>query len=138
MKILAVVILALMSTTLCTSGKVTPCSLAGKWKNDLGSDMTIDKVFKNGTFEGTYLTAVNSKNETIVESPLVGTQQLTDLPVFGFTVQWQFSNSITVFTGQCFHNVSGKPFLHTAWLLRSETSNFENNWSQTRYRVIVA
>ncbi|XP_072272308.1 avidin-like [Pyxicephalus adspersus] len=132
MKNLAVVILALLAVALCTHGKVTRCSLAGKWKNDLGSNMTIDKVFKNGTFLGNYLTAVTATNRSITVSPLVGTQQLTDLPTFGFTVQWNFSNSITVFTGQCFQNNSGQPVLYTTWLLRSETSNFQNNWSQTR------
>ncbi|XP_077318586.1 avidin-like [Lithobates pipiens] len=129
MKIPAVLTLALLSFTLCTGDK---CNLAGQWKNDLGSEMTIDTVFTNGTFLGKYLTAVSSTNKTIVESPLIGYRQLTDLPSFGFTVKWLFTNSITVFTGQCFLNMSGKQVLQTSWLLRSETQDPQNNWSQTR------
>ncbi|XP_040197571.1 avidin-like [Rana temporaria] len=132
MKIPAVLTLALLSFTLCTSEEVRRCSLVGHWKNDLGSNMTIDTVFENGKFFGKYLTAVSSTNKTIVVSPLIGYQQLTNLPSFGFTVKWLFSNSITVFTGQCFLEKSGQQVLQTSWLLRSETQNIQNNWSQTR------
>ncbi|XP_018412706.1 PREDICTED: avidin-like [Nanorana parkeri] len=132
MKIPAVLALALLSLALCIDGKDTSCRLAGQWKNDLGSNMTIDTVFKNGTFFGKYLTAVSSTSKTIVESPLIGYQQLTDLPSFGFTVKWRFSNSITVFTGQCFVEESGQLVLQTTWLLRSEAENLQNNWQQTR------
>ncbi|PIO28226.1 hypothetical protein AB205_0129510 [Aquarana catesbeiana] len=89
-------------------------------------------TFKDGTFSGRYLTTVSSTNTTIVKSPLIGYQQLTDLPSFGFTVKWLFINSITVFTGQCFLNTSGQRVLQTSWLLRSETQDPQNNWSQTR------
>ncbi|XP_073490400.1 avidin-like [Aquarana catesbeiana] len=129
MKIPAVLTLALLCFTLCTGQK---CNLTGQWGNDLGSNMTIDTVFANGKFLGRYLTAVSSANTTtIVESPLVGYQQLTDLPSFGFAVKWLFSNSITVFIGQCFFNASGGRVLQTNWLLRSETQDPQKNWSQT-------
>ncbi|CAI9551812.1 unnamed protein product [Staurois parvus] len=136
MKIPAVLTLALLSLTLCTDGKVTRCSLAGFWKNDLGSNMTID-IFENGTFIGKYLTAVSTTNKTILQSPLVGYQQPTDVPLFGFTVRWSFINSITVFTGQCFLDESGQQVLYTTWLLRSEAQNLQDNWSQTRYGCMV-
>ncbi|XP_040191755.1 avidin-like [Rana temporaria] len=128
MKIPAVLTLALLSFTLCTSEEVTRCNLVGHWKDDLGSNMTIDTVFENGTFFGKYLTAVSSTNNTIVEWPLIGYQQL---PLFGFTVKL-FSNYIVVCTGQCFLEKSGQQVLQTSWLLRSEAPNIENNWWQTR------
>ncbi|NXR96684.1 AVID protein, partial [Hypocryptadius cinnamomeus] len=69
------------------------CNLAGKWKNDLGSNMTIDEVNKNGDFTGKYLTAVSAAPEEIEKSPLLGFQHLPYLsqPTFGFTVNWTFS-----------------------------------------------
>ncbi|KAM5193301.1 avidin-like [Mantella aurantiaca] len=132
MKILAALSVALLSLTLCTAGQVTQCNLAGHWKNDLGSNMTIDTVFTNGMFLGRYLTAVSATNKTILESTLVGYQQATDLPSFGFTVKWVFANSITVFTGQCLLDESGEKVLVTSWLLRTEAQNVLDNWKQTR------
>ncbi|NWI48585.1 AVR1 protein, partial [Picathartes gymnocephalus] len=50
------------------------CNLAGQWKNDLGSNMTISKVNKNGDFTGIYHTAVSTHPAKINKSPLLGSQ----------------------------------------------------------------
>ncbi|XP_075036123.1 avidin-like [Mixophyes fleayi] len=132
MTLLTLLGLVLSCLTLCTDGALAQCSLTGQWENDLGSTMTISDVSTNGGFSGTYLTAVTSTNKTIESSYLSGYQQLNELPTFGFTVRWNFSDSITVFTGQCYSNEAGDRVLHTTWLLRSHGQNAEDNWMQTR------
>ncbi|XP_030825324.1 avidin-related protein 4/5-like [Camarhynchus parvulus] len=113
---------------------VKKCNLTGQWWNDLGSNMTIDEVKKNGDFTGKYLTAVSGSTSNITASPMVGSQQLANLsqPTFGFTVHWSFTDSITVFTGQCFVDEYGKEVLKTMWLLRSRVENIKNDWKATR------
>lgn len=72
------------------------CSLTGRWVNDLGSNMTIETVNANGDFTGTYHTAVSASPQKIKESPLVGSQHLSNQqnqPTFGFTVHWNFSGT---------------------------------------------
>uniref|UniRef100_A0A8C8ARC8 Avidin n=1 Tax=Otus sunia TaxID=257818 RepID=A0A8C8ARC8_9STRI len=69
------------------------CVLTGNWKNDLGSNMTIGELQGNGTFNGTYLTAVSMSPKKILKSPLLGSQQHTNQPTFGFTVNWTFTGA---------------------------------------------
>uniref|UniRef100_A0A8C3P240 Avidin n=1 Tax=Cyanoderma ruficeps TaxID=181631 RepID=A0A8C3P240_9PASS len=111
------------------------CSLTGRWVNDLGSNMTIGIVNPNGNFTGIYYTAVSVNPVHIKKSPLQGSQhlanQLNRQPTFGFTVHWNFSDSITVFTGQCFMD-DGKEVLKTMWLLRSRAENIKSDWNATR------
>ncbi|XP_059349095.1 avidin-like [Ammospiza nelsoni] len=109
------------------------CKLTGQWQNDLGSNMTIYEVNENGDFTGKYLTKVTSSTEEIKESPLVGSQQLPywSQPTFGFTVHWNFTNTISVFTGQCFVDKDGEEVLKTMWLLRLHSENLEDNWNAT-------
>ncbi|NXY10191.1 AVID protein, partial [Pteruthius melanotis] len=107
------------------------CILTGTWVNDLGSNMTIKIVNTNGDFTGIYRTAVSATKERIKESPLLGYQHLPNplsQPTFGFTVNWSFSDSITVFTGQCFVDDDGKEVLKTMWLLRSRVENIKSDW----------
>ncbi|NXG00968.1 AVID protein, partial [Sakesphorus luctuosus] len=114
---------------------VEKCNLTGRWKNDLGSNMTISAVDEKGNFTGSYNTSVADTPNKIQLSPLVGFQHLTNpigQPTFGFTVNWTFSDSITVFTGQCFVDKNGKEVLKTMWLLRSRVDNIENDWKATR------
>ncbi|NXA73665.1 AVID protein, partial [Thryothorus ludovicianus] len=115
---------------------VKKCSLTGRWVNDLGSNMTVTAVNKNGDFSGTYHTAVTATSNEIKVSPLQGSQQTgpnqKGQPTFGFTVNWDFSDSITVFTGQCFVDDDGKEVLKTMWLLRSRVENIKNDWKATR------
>ncbi|XP_037980599.1 avidin-like [Motacilla alba alba] len=115
---------------------VKKCSLTGRWINDLGSNMTITSVNANGVFAGSYHTAVSATSNEIKLSPLQGSMQKSPnqkgQPTFGFTVNWSFSDSITVFTGQCFVDEYGKEVLKTMWLLRSRVENIKNDWKATR------
>ncbi|NXR30709.1 AVID protein, partial [Zosterops hypoxanthus] len=112
------------------------CSLTGTWVNDLGSNMTIESVNAEGVFAGSYHTAVSASPNEIKKSPLQGSQQKgrnqKSQPTFGFTVNWSFSDSITVFTGQCFVDDDGKEVLKTMWLLRSRVENIKSDWKATR------
>ncbi|POI19465.1 hypothetical protein CIB84_016789 [Bambusicola thoracicus] len=109
------------------------CSLSGKWANDLGSNMTIEDVNENGEFYGTYDTAVADYPQNIKESPLLGFRQnRARKPTFGFTVRWKFSESTTVFVGQCFTDRSGKEVLKTTWLQRFPIENTDDDWKATR------
>ncbi|NWR12408.1 AVID protein, partial [Paradoxornis webbianus] len=111
------------------------CSLMGHWINDLGSNMTIESVNANGDFTGTYYTAVSVHPVKVEKSPLLGSQHVSDQPnhqpTFGFTVHWTFSDSIAVFTGQCFVD-DGKEVLKTMWLLRSHVDELRDDWKATR------
>nr|2FHN_X Chain X, Avidin-related protein 4/5 [Gallus gallus]2FHN_Y Chain Y, Avidin-related protein 4/5 [Gallus gallus] len=109
------------------------CSLTGKWTNNLGSIMTIRAVNSRGEFTGTYLTAVADNPGNITLSPLLGIQhKRASQPTFGFTVHWNFSESTTVFTGQCFIDRNGKEVLKTMWLLRSSVNDISYDWIATR------
>ncbi|NWR85700.1 AVID protein, partial [Furnarius figulus] len=111
------------------------CNLTGDWKNDLGSNMTISAVDQNGSFNGLYNTSVAVMPIKIQPSPLLGFQHLTNpigQPTFGFTVNWTFSDSVTVFTGQCFVDENGEEVLKTLWLLRAHADKIEDDWKATR------
>ncbi|KFW93480.1 Avidin, partial [Phalacrocorax carbo] len=87
---LLVLSLALVAPSL----SVRKCVLTGRWTNDLGSNMTIEAVNKEGNFAGSYHTAVTSTMNEIQLSPLQGSQHRTNgksQPTFGFTVNWSFS-----------------------------------------------
>ncbi|XP_014809384.1 PREDICTED: avidin-like [Calidris pugnax] len=123
--------LALVAPGLCAR----KCVLTGDWKNDLGSNMTIETLDEGGKFTGTYNTAVSDTSKPIQPSPLVGFQHVVTesrQPTFGFTVQWNFTDSITVFTGQCFVDENGKEVLKTMWLLRYHVDNMKDDWKATR------
>ncbi|KAM9138030.1 avidin-like [Pangshura tecta] len=127
-------ILALALVTLSTSSE-RKCDLSGLWRNDLGSLMEIDKVNDAGEFSGKYLTTVTATSNCIRSSPLKGAQHdmtQRSQPTFGFTVNWEtFSNSTTVFVGQCFIG-EGKETLKTMWLLREAVGSPGDGWRATR------
>ncbi|NWI28467.1 AVID protein, partial [Sula dactylatra] len=109
------------------------CVLTGRWTNDLGSNMTINGVNKDGSFNGTYNTSVSSTKSPPQLSPLLGIQHYPNnesQPTFGFTVNWTFAESTTVFVGQCFVD-KGKEILKTMWLLRSQADSIRNDWNAT-------
>ncbi|XP_026540740.1 avidin-like [Notechis scutatus] len=111
------------------------CALTGNWKNDLASTMQIGSVSDSGVFSGVYLTAVSASSSRIRPSPLQGVQHQVDQraqPTFGFTVNWSFSESIAVFTGQCFLDGDGKEQLKTTWLLREEVESVAEDWGATK------
>uniref|UniRef100_A0A672VAL8 Avidin n=1 Tax=Strigops habroptila TaxID=2489341 RepID=A0A672VAL8_STRHB len=116
------------------------CVLTGRWTNDLGSNMTIMAVNAKGEFLGSYHTAVTVTGNDIKVSPLQGSQHRTNensQATFGFTVNWSFSDSVTVFTGQCFVDETGKEVLKTMWLLRSHVDSIKDDWTATRVGVNV-
>ncbi|KFP27147.1 Avidin, partial [Colius striatus] len=111
------------------------CDLQGLWRNELGSNMTLSALDEAGTFSGSYHTAVAATNKQIVVSPLRGAQQHDSAkghPTFGFTVQWQFSDSTTAFVGQCFVDHRGKETLEMAWLLWEEVPSRTDTWKASR------
>ncbi|KAM6229935.1 avidin-like [Porphyrio hochstetteri] len=127
---LLVLSLALVASSL-TARK---CVLTGRWINDLGSNMTISELNGKGEFSGSYHTAVTASNNEIKVSPLQGSQHRTNQkrqPTFGFTVNWSFSDSTTVFTGQCFVKSNGEEVLKTMWLLRSSVGDIKDDWKAT-------
>ncbi|NWI54024.1 AVID protein, partial [Calyptomena viridis] len=105
-------------------------NLTGEWKNDLGSNMSIT-VDEKGIFTGWYKTSVKASPNPIKKSPLWGCQHLKDYYTFGFSVNWTFSDSTTVFTGQCFVDENGTEVLKTMWLLRSYVKNITSDWEAT-------
>ncbi|XP_039224957.1 avidin-related protein 2-like [Crotalus tigris] len=108
------------------------CSLTGSWKNDLNSTMEIKSANNTGVFRGVYRTAVSDTTSKIQPSPLLAVQHLGDQPVFGFTVNWNFTESITVFVGQCLVGEDGKEQLKTTWLLRDKVESAADDWAATR------
>ncbi|NWI85513.1 AVID protein, partial [Pitta sordida] len=127
----ATLFLLVLSLALGAHGlAVRKCDLVGSWKNDLGSNMTIEAMDEICNFRGIYYTAVANSPNPIRKSPLLGSQQHHKQPTFGFTVNWSFSESTTVFTGQCFVE-NGKEVLKTMWLLRSYAKDIQNDWNAT-------
>ncbi|NXA32431.1 AVR1 protein, partial [Eudromia elegans] len=108
------------------------CILTGTWVNDLGSNMTISTVNSSGEFNGTYYTAVADRPDKIQNSLLLGFQHLKEQPTFGFTVNWNFSDSTSVFTGQCFVDKHGEEILKTTWLMRLRVESIHDDWKATR------
>ncbi|KFZ56448.1 Avidin, partial [Antrostomus carolinensis] len=127
-------LLVLSMALVAPSFSAGKCILTGHWANDLGSNMTIEALNGKGEFMGSYHTAVTATKNEIQLSPLQGSQHSTNSnsqPTFGFTVNWKFSDSITVFTGQCFVDEEGKEILKTMWLLRSRVDNLKDDWKAT-------
>ncbi|XP_070587424.1 avidin-like [Erythrolamprus reginae] len=108
------------------------CVLSGNWTNDLNSTMQINGVNMAGVFSGTYLTVFSNTSTPFLPSPLQGFQQLTDQLLFGFTVNWTFSASTTVFVGQCFVDGDGRQLLKTSWLERAAVQSMQGDWRATR------
>ncbi|XP_063996797.1 avidin-like [Pogoniulus pusillus] len=127
--------LLLLCLALVASGFPFPkCVLTGTWINDLHSTMVIGAVDNGGNFNGVYHTAVTATSNKILKSPLKGSQHSANTksqPTFGFTVNWNFSDSVTVFTGQCFVDKNGKEVLKTMWLLRSHADTIGDDWKAT-------
>ncbi|KFP24139.1 Avidin [Colius striatus] len=138
----ATAFLLVLSLALVVPGLSTRklCVLTGSWVNDLGSNMTIGALNGKGDFTGSYHTAVTATNNKILRSPLQGSQHRENQksqPTFGFTVNWKFSDSVTVFTGQCFVDETGKEILKTMWLLRSSVDSINDDWKATRVGINV-
>ncbi|XP_042303525.1 avidin-related protein 4/5-like [Sceloporus undulatus] len=113
------------------------CVLAGVWVNDLGSRMSISGPDAKGAFSGSYLTAVSASSQNPIQASVItGLQHPATAaggqPTFGFTVHWTFSDSTTVFVGQCFVGADGQETLETSWLLREKVPSHAEDWKATR------
>ncbi|NWI17415.1 AVR6 protein, partial [Crypturellus soui] len=108
------------------------CNLTGTWDNDLGTTMTIGAVNSEGEFDGSYTTSGADRTNEIKTFPLRGFQHIDKEPTFGFTVRWTFSDSTSVFVGQCFVGEHGKEILKTTWLMRLWVISIHDNWKATR------
>ncbi|KAM6111530.1 avidin-like [Phoenicopterus ruber ruber] len=107
------------------------CVLTGCWINDLGSNMIIAAMNRKGNFTRSYHTAVTASTNEIQVSLLQRSQHCTNQKsqtTFGFTINWSFSDSVTVFTGQRFMDKEGKEVLKTTLLLRSHMDSIKNDW----------
>ncbi|XP_067171857.1 avidin-like [Apteryx mantelli] len=140
MQVAPVLLVLALALATPSSSAERKCVLTGSWINDLGSNMTISIMNGRGEFSGSYHTAVTATNNQIKISPLQGSQHRNNQskqPTFGFTVNWSFSESTTVFTGQCFVDKDGKEILKTMWLLREKVSSLHDDWKATRVGVNV-
>ncbi|XP_070599821.1 avidin-like [Erythrolamprus reginae] len=111
------------------------CVLSGSWKSYRGSTMNISDSGDSGVFSGSYMTAVAATDDAIQLSPLQGVQHSvarSAQPTFGFTVNWSFSESTTVFVGQCFLDAHRVEYLNTTWLLREKVGSVAEDWAATR------
>ncbi|NWU16658.1 AVID protein, partial [Cephalopterus ornatus] len=116
------------------------CDLQGLWRNELGSNVALLALNVVWTLLGFYHTAVTATNKQILVSPLQGAQQHPSAKrhfAFGFTVQWQFSDSTTAFVGQCFVDRHGKKTLETTWLLQEEVPFHRDTWKATRVGTAI-
>ncbi|KAM6363080.1 avidin-like [Pluvialis apricaria] len=133
-------LLALSLALVAPGFSARTCVLTGLWVNDLGSNMTIGPLNEKYEFTGSYDTSVTATTNEIRRSPLQGSQHNVNQnsqPTFGFTVNWSFSDTVTVFTGQCFVDKNGKEILKTMWLLRSCVDNIKDDWKATRVGINV-
>ncbi|NWI11103.1 AVID protein, partial [Crypturellus soui] len=111
------------------------CVLIGFWINSQGSNMTIDFMNDKGKFSSLYHTTVTATRNEIKISLLQESQHpknKVNQPTFGFIINWSFSDSTTVFMGQCFVDHDRKEILRTTWLLRQEVGNLKEDWKVTR------
>ncbi|XP_025033175.1 avidin-like [Python bivittatus] len=107
------------------------CSLTGTWVNEVGSRMVVSSIGGDGRFTGSFQDTVSATNNTIQTSPVFGVQHKSAQPVFGFTVNWKFAESTTVFVGQCFLAADGKEQLQTTWLQRDKEGSLANGLKAT-------
>lgn len=108
-------------------------NFAGKWKNQLGSEMNLLSV---GNFiAGTYSSTVGSTG-TIKSFDLIGT---ASSDIISFIVNWSAvasQNSITSWVGQLTKNSHGDDVLKTMWLLTTDVVDDQNEdklmWESVR------
>uniref|UniRef100_A0A8C4YBL9 Avidin n=1 Tax=Gopherus evgoodei TaxID=1825980 RepID=A0A8C4YBL9_9SAUR len=112
------------------------CVLSGSWRSSVGCKMVVSELSEAGAFSGSYLSAAMAPKADRLASRLHGIQHgasPTEQPTFGFTVKWQFSDSMSVFVGQCFVDDQGEETLQTMWLLRQEVGSPGADWKATRW-----
>lgn len=107
-------------------------SIQGTWYNELGSTVIINDIGPIGNFSGEYHTAVETGEDEIPPTPLVGKTSTNGVnDTFGMTVVWRGGSSVTSWTGQ-FHICGGEETLMTTWILASQVETCKENWEAYR------
>ncbi|GBM35956.1 hypothetical protein AVEN_31406-1 [Araneus ventricosus] len=99
----------------------TPCTdLTGTWRNELGSNMTVQRVGDSYKITGRYNTSVESSaGASRISSDISGlVQPVAGGSLVAFNVLWNHGASITSWVGQCLV-CDGQEKLYTTWVLRS-------------------
>ena len=106
--------------------------LKGSWKNDKASVMDLIP-HSNGTFTGTYTTAVSRKGESLEARVFSGTyQEFAHGVLCAFTAQWSYEKdgepkwSTTSWSGQIWD--TDLDHLVTTWILTSAVDKKEESW----------
>jgi len=113
-------------------------TLAGVWKNQLGSELTL-RVAGQGELAGTYVSAValdpkdSSANDTRTTSQLTGNLRgtVTSSGLLAFHVPWNNGTAVTSWTGQC-EACDGKEVLFSTWVLTEKKRFCGDNWKANR------
>jgi hypothetical protein len=134
--ILAVTVVGGARSVWPKAGGPTCATLLGKWKNQLGSTLDIQKIdATTGAITGTYQSPsgggttdfpligwVNSRAATQKEKDFYGTPNVVQ--GVSFTVRWGSIGSITAWVGQCEAASDGASTLVTMWNLVRPVSGF--------------
>ena len=101
-------------------------NLEGKWENELGSLLVIEKIKSDGSIVGEYRSSTGVDGKVF---PLVGWVNNYDgadnaVPSIAFSVRWEGYNSITSWTGSCDNDEEG-PRIKTLWNLVRPEQEFE-------------
>ncbi len=101
-------------------------SWRGKWQNELGSLLVIDKINNDGSIKGEYRSSTGVDGKVFPLSGLVNNYQVSDTSVtsIAFSVRWEGYNSITSWTGSCDSDSDG-PRIKTLWHLVRPEQEFE-------------
>lgn len=108
------------------SGATRP-SIAGAWRNQLGSFLTVE-VDDDGVIRGTFHTGTGSTPDKTY--PVVGfcdADRIGMFMVLGFVVNWSDNQSITVWSG-LYDAEAGT--IDATWLMTSETGSADE-WKAT-------
>ena len=109
---------------LYSAKNAAPLNLVGKWVNELGSVMTVDK-FKNGSFSGTYESTVSGGGGS-VSGTLSG---VVAGDTIGFCVNWEPTySSVTSWSGKLLATPQGDPYIYTLWQLSQGVDDAADWW----------
>ncbi|KAG8182378.1 hypothetical protein JTE90_010741 [Oedothorax gibbosus] len=132
MKIITTYIL-LLAFVVGSYGRYWPCmNLSGTWRNQLGSNMTIETIGDSHRITGQYNTSVESSaGASTISSKISGiVQNVGNGSLIAFNVLWNRGASITAWVGQCIV-CDGEAKLYTTWVLRSLQTP-RKRWMSTR------
>ena len=100
--------------------------MEGKWQNELGSLLVIEKINKDGSILGEYRSSTGVDGKVFPLSGWVNNYQASDTSItsIAFSVRWEGYNSITSWTGSCDIDLEG-PRIKTLWHLVRPEQEFE-------------